>query len=1235
MNAPKAEKIFERCFRNRFSVTKTLCFGLEPVWESRENIDRLGIIDVDNGINAALVALAGMEDEFHREFISRALKAVQAAAPGFWAEACAARLVSTKEKGRWNAAFLQGCALLDAAFGAQPEYKYIFAATPSELIGNVLLPRHAGDKDKTAALKMIANKATYATGQHQQRAFLYTSTKKNFIKHRVLVENLKTYAVNCELFKHCKENIPEVIEQMAVDPDGPGMTAGALAAYFDPDNYGSFLEQEDITLYNTLINGYSTEDRHVKGLRNIVNEWAQKSKAKKKEIPQFRGLGKQIFSASLTLSHIPHQFRSDEEAYASIGAFVGEMRRWNVIGICTEVLSRLGDYDANAVTICRRDLPDIAKHAYGDWKALDKAMTEYAGRTIRQKARREKYLASARFSLADIESAVAGVPELAEGGTVTEFIAAQFRKQAAAAKEALAALENICAQKKGLLEGKEDNPALKTALHMLKDGQRTLALLMPTEKEYEAAKGEALTDDSLEDDLRVAYETYSAITPLLNAVRNRCTAKVYTTEKVRLRFGSPEFLGGWSLGGNGYSNIQTKGAMLLHEGEHHYLAVINNHLDRKEKFRVKDFLKQEPDGGMTMTEMSKLDLSTQLSQMMRAEAAGRKLGCDDWTAVMISDERYKDKNLPMEDLHRFIGVVIPLLRRHPSFGFPAMRAFLEKAVAQDYDSWTAFVEAAQEHAYSVSEKAVSKSAVRGAVAGGRLFLFEITSYGLRQKQAGKAVNHLPTVHLLDAFAGKYDTVLCAGGTLYFRERSIKNPVGHKAGSILVNRYSSDGRRIPDEIHHNIYLYKNGRRAALTDEEREWLAVSVCRTAEYDIIKRRNYTADRFMLHLPVTLGASNPGSESKAGPVMNIMTDEWLKDNPRPKVLAINRGENNLLYGVLMDADGHILAQRHFNMMRNVNYRALIAERTKSVRATRDAWLEPDTVADLKEGYIAEAVHAIARMAFDNRAVIVLEDLDVPFKNSRTQLGQTVYRQFENKLLEKLRWYVPDKKAPHDVWQLAGGVKGSDKDNPRRNGIVWFVNPWGTSSMDPETGFVNMVPFYDAKKADDKRSLLGAFKDIRRKDKDYTFTLDYSVFGGENYGLKKKWSVSTAGIRLDVHKDGNGQRVTEEVVPSVLLREVLGKGKRFETFPYLEGEKLDNAVRALRFALQMRNCDIGAKLDWFISPVGGLDTRRGDESKPLSNDAVTAYNLGRKANYLIATGNKDIDRATWLEVAQK
>ena len=76
-------------------------------------------------------------------------------------------------------------------------------------------------------------------------------------------------------------------------------------------------------------------------------------------------------------------------------------------------------------------------------------------------------------------------------------------------------------------------------------------------------------------------------------------------------------------------------------------------------------------------------------------------------------------------------------------------------------------------------------------------------------------------------------------------------------------------------------------------------------------------------------------------------------------------------------------------------------------------------------------------------------------------------------------------------------------------------------------------------------------------------------------------------------------------------------------------------MKALTYALQMRNCDIGAKTDWFFSPVrGGLDTRKGVAKRPLTTDAVTAYNLARKGLWTIDHDGEQLSREKWLEVAQ-
>ena len=184
--------------------------------------------------------------------------------------------------------------------------------------------------------------------------------------------------------------------------------------------------------------------------------------------------------------------------------------------------------------------------------------------------------------------------------------------------------------------------------------------------------------------------------------------------------------------------------------------------------------------------------------------------------------------------------------------------------------------------------------------------------------------------------------------------------------------------------------------------------------DYDIVKDRRFTADKFFFHCPITL---NFRSASIAGR-FNDAVNGYLKDNPDVNIIGIDRGERHLLYYSVINKNGQIVEQASFNTVANsynsdgrdidvkTDYHKLLDEKEKQRDAARKSWSTIENIKELKSGYLSHIVHNLASLMIKYNAVIILEDLNFGFKRGRFKVEKQVYQKFEQALIDKLNYLV-------------------------------------------------------------------------------------------------------------------------------------------------------------------------------------------------------------------------------------
>ena len=584
--------------------------------------------------------------------------------------------------------------------------------------------------------------------------------------------------------------------------------------------------------------------------------------------------------------------------------------------------------------------------------------------------------------------------------------------------------------------------------------------------------------------------------------------------------------------------------------------------------------------------------------------------------------------------------------------------------------------------YHLTFQKISENLINSLVDSGKLYLFQIYNKDFAEKSTGK--KNLHTLYWENLFSQENLNDVClklnGEAELFFRPKSenIKE-IKHEKGSILVNKTTVDGKSIPEEIYQEIYKFKNNMISSLSDEAQEYLDTHkvVWNKANYTITKDRHFLQDTYLFHCPITMNFKSPEITGKK---FNEKVLNYLKNNPDVKIIGLDRGERHLIYLSLINQKGEIEMQKTLNTVyqtRNdkplvpVNYQEKLVQKEGDRDKARKNWQTISNIKELKEGYLSNIVHEIAKLMVENNAIVVMEDLNFGFKRGRFAVERQVYQKFENMLIEKLNYLVFKDKAVNEPGGVLNAYQLTDKsanvsDVGKQCGWIFYVPAAYTSKIDPKTGFANLF-ITKGLNVEKKKAFFEKFDAVRYDEKEecFVFSIDYSKLC-DNADYQKKWDIYTRGERLVYSKKENK---TFSVKPTEKLKEIFNdKGinwKNEENFLdsilSVEAEKanapfFDELLRSFNTSLQMRNSipnSSNAEDDYLISPIKAedgtfFDSREqfslGKDAKlPIDADANGAYHIALKGLYLLKNNFnqndkgyiENISNADWFKFVQE
>ena len=1212
-------------FTNMYNLSKTLRFSLIPYWETEEYFTKRHLLDEDKERAESYVKVKEYMDRYHRDFIEKVLNTVVLNNIDEYCELYFKRNKSDAETKKMedlekNMRKQISTSLKEYKVGNEKLYPLLFK---SDLIKK-LLPEFLTQEEEKTILAQFNDFSTYFQGFWNNRKNLYTAeAKKGSIPYRCINDNLPIFLDNVKSFEKIINALPQDdIDELNNTFEGVYNTK--IQDAFNVDYFSFVLSQSGIDKYNGIIGGYSNGDAQKKqGINEKVNSYNQEKAKfdKSKKLPFLKQLYKQILSDRETISFIPEKFNDDNEVLKSINDFYKNIKP-SLEGV-NELVSEISNYDTGIIYISAGEpVTNISNKVFGDWSVIrnnwntEYELTHKKGRDEEKfyEKEREEYKKIKSFSISELQ-------RLANSNeSITEYIEDEsktfFDNIESAYKTAELLLSNEYQHKKSLAKNDKAVELIKTFLDSIKAYEAFLKQLYGSGKEEKK-------DNLFYGKFAERFEEIKKVNLIYNKVRNYITKKPYSNEKLKLNFQNSQFLEGWDK--NKEKDYRT---VLLKKDGKYFLGVME-----KGSNKIFDSFPEDAESSFEKMEYKLLPDPSKMLPKVFFAASNTELFNPSNEILKIREKGSfkKGKTFDLNECHKFIDFYKDCIEKHPDwckFGFK----FTE---TKDYVDISKFFREVSDQGYSIKFRKISEEYLKDLVKDGKLYLFQIynkdfSEYSKYSKGKGTANLHTLYFKMLFDERNLENVVykLSGGAEMFYRKASIekKDMVVHKKNQPIENKN-------PDNVRKES-------------------------TFGYDIIKDKRYTKYQFQLHLPITL---NYKAEGKC---YNINDDvrAALKHTESNYVIGIDRGERNFVYACVVDANGKIVKQENFNVIEAYNgyktdYHKLLNKREKEMDTARKSWKTIGSIKELKEGYISQVVHKICQLVIKYDAVIVMEDLNLGFMNSRKK----VYQKFERMLTQKLNYLVDKKLEPTEMGGLLNAYQLTGVRKDGQDGIIFYIPAWLTSKIDPTTGFVDLLkPKYNSVSA--SKEFFNKFDEIKyNKDEDYfEFSFNYDNFPKCNSDFKKVWTVCTFGDRIKTFRDPekNNQFNSKSIVLTQEFKSLFDNSGIDYNLNLKEQilSKDDKSfykalIGLLSLTLQMRNSVSGnGDIDYLISPVKNskgefYDSRNYDSTSSLPCDADSngAYNIARKGLWAVnqikqaedeTKAKISIKNSEWLQYAQ-
>ena len=1203
----------------QYSLSKTLRFELKPIGKTLEHIEQKGLLTQDEQRAEEYELMKGIIDRYHKAFITMCLRNCKIKVNNTDDELDSleeySSLLSKSKRDADDEDKLEKIKenlrkQIVNAFKSGNTYGDLFK---KELIKNHL-PDFVTDEEEKQVVEHFCNFTTYFTGFHDNRKNMYSDeAKSTAIAYRLIHENFPRFFDNIRSFAKISESevanrFPEIESAFSLY-----LNVEHIADMFHVDYFPVVLTQEQIDVYNNIIGGKTEEDgTKIQGINEYVNLYNQHHPDVK--LPFLKPLYKMILSDKVALSWLPEEFENDEEMLTAINDFYKSVQPV-IFGddenCIRHLLTNIAEYNTDHIYISNDlGLTGISQQLFDQYSIFEDVIKDELRRNVKQtpKEKRNPELLEERiknlfkkeksFSISYLDSLIKDKGE----DTIESYYAklGAFDRDGKQTVNLLTQIEMAYIAAKEVLDGKYDNiNQSEEATKYIKDLLDAFKSLQHYIKPLLGSGEEAEKDNVFSSQLLNVWEALDVLTPLYNKVRNWLTRKPYSTKKIKLNFENAQLLGGWDM-----NKEADYASVLLRKNNQYYLAI----MDKKHNHAF-DIETLPSDGAC----FEKIDYkllpgaNKMLPKVFFSKSRINEFAPSTDIQIAYRQETHKKgKNFNLADCHRLIDFFKQSIAKHEDWSkFP-----FHFSDTSTYEDISGFYREVEQQGYTIGFRKISESYIYRLVDEGKLYLFQIWNKDFSDYSKGTPNMHTLYWKALFDKANLADVVYKLNGQaeVFYRKRSLQkeNTTVHKALQPIKN--------------------KNTQNEKSTS------------TFDYDIVKDRRYTVDKFQFHVPITINFKSSGRPNINEHVLDIIRHHGIEH-----VIGIDRGERHLLYLSLIDLKGRIIKQMTLNEIKQqtggnygTNYKELLTEREGDRAEARRNWKKIENIKDLKAGYLSQVVHVIAQMMVEYNAIVVLEDLNMGFMRGRQKIERSVYEQFEHMLIDKLNFYVDKKKEACAPGGLLHGLQLANKFESfnklgKQSGCLFYVPAWNTSKIDPVTGFVNML---DARyeSVESSRRFFSRFDVIRYNEEKnwFEFTFDYNNFHAKLDGTKTQWTLCTYGSRIKTFRNPAklNQWDNEEVVLTDEFKKVFANaginihGNLKEAICSLaKREHLEPLMYLMKLLLQLRNSKTNSEIDYMLSPVAEngvfYDSRSCNGNLPIDADANGAYNIARKGLWVL------------------
>jgi len=702
--------------------------------------------------------------------------------------------------------------------------------------------------------------------------------------------------------------------------------------------------------------------------------------------------------------------------------------------------------------------------------------------------------------------------------------------------------------------------------------------------------------------MRFYTDAYESIVQIYNDLRNYLTKKSYSEKKWKLNFQNPTLAAGWDK-----NKEADNSAVILRRDGKYYLGLMkkgHTHLftetyqsqvlgDGNQGYFEKMVYKLLPGANKMLPKVffsaSNIEYYAPSEKVLeiRNQSSHTKNG--------EPQKGFYKKDFNLKDCHILIDFFKESIAKHPDW----KHFHFNFSDTKTYNDISEFYKQVSDGGYTVSFDKISQSYIEQQNAEGNLYLFEIYNQDFAIGKTGK--KNLHTMYWEGLF-------------------SVENTNG-----------------FPLKLNGEAEIFYRPKSIEAEREKR-------CKSKR-DIIKNKRYTEDKIFFHCPITLNRGK--GEAK---YFNQEINDVLANNENINIIGVDRGEKHLAYYSVINQKQEILESGSLNSVGgkslngeivSVDYAEKLERKANEREQARRDWQSVEGIKDLKKGYVSQVVRKLADLAIQYNAIIVLEDLNMRFKQIRGGIEKSIYQKLEKALIDKLSFLVEKgeidpKKAGHllNAYQLTAPFESFQKMG-KQTGILFYTQASYTSKIDPLSGWrPNLYLKHSNAKKD--QAIISQFSSILYNTEKNRFEFTYDV---KKFQTLKEWPKNTVWTicssverfrwnrTLNQHKGGYDHYtdmteqfdilfksykidIRSDIRVQIMNLEAKGNEKFFADFIFF-----------FNLVCQIRNTDPLKEKDdplgdFILSPVAPFfDSRKAEDfgkNLPKNGDDNGAYNIARK-----------------------